>query len=163
MHKFVVTISTCFLGAMVLLEHVGYGGRDRQVFMYYWDLRDGPEFAGWWVTPDYIGNHEFFLNCSGTEAATPSDCACGAWRSPNVEELQVRDQRTAPTMNASAAHLVRRSACSVLSSRGFLTLDLRRTLQPTGSLRWAKTQARRSYRTISAASTFRGWCGNRAA
>ena len=80
---------------MVLLEHVGYGGRDRQVFMYYWDLRDGPEFAGWWVTPDYIGNHEFFLNCSGTEAATPSDCACGAWRSPNVEELQVRDQRTA--------------------------------------------------------------------
>ena len=79
---------------MVLLEHVGYGGRDRQVFMYYWDLRDGPEFAGWWVTPDYIGNNEFFLNCNGTEAATPSDCACGAWRSPNVEELQVHGRRT---------------------------------------------------------------------
>ena len=26
---------------MVLLEHVGFGGRDRQVWLYFWDLRDG--------------------------------------------------------------------------------------------------------------------------
>lgn len=63
---------------MVLLEHVGYGGRDRQLHMYYWDLRDGPDFNGWWITADYIGNNEFILSCGDKDAETPADCeVCG--------------------------------------------------------------------------------------
>ena len=38
----------CTLDEMVLLEHIGFGGRDRPLWLYYWDLRDGEEFAGWW-------------------------------------------------------------------------------------------------------------------
>ena len=59
---------------MVLLEHVGYGGRDRQLHLYFWDLRDGPEFTGWWVTPDYIGNGEYVISCNNPSAALPTDC-----------------------------------------------------------------------------------------
>ena len=55
---------------------------------------DGPDFSGWWVTPDYVGNNEFFLTCNDAEAATPSDCAIGAWRSPNVEMLQLQRKLT---------------------------------------------------------------------
>lgn len=31
---------------MVFLEHIGFGGRDRQLWMYYWDMRDGADFCG---------------------------------------------------------------------------------------------------------------------
>ena len=75
---------------MVLLNHIGFGGRDRPIWLYYWDLRDGADFAGWWVTPDIVGNMDFFLHCNDVEAATPMDCAVGAWRSPNVEMLQLK-------------------------------------------------------------------------
>ena len=35
---------------MVLLDTGGYGLRERQVLLYYWDARDGPDWSGWWVT-----------------------------------------------------------------------------------------------------------------
>merc|ERR1719217_667724 len=75
---------------MVLLEHIGFGGRDRELWMYFWDARDGEDFSGWWVTPDYTGNNDFFLQCSEASAATPSACTVGAWRSPNVEQIQLK-------------------------------------------------------------------------
>eukprot|EP00965_Chrysotila_dentata_P234412 6200160-Pleurochrysis_carterae.AAC.4 len=37
------------LPAMVLLEQVG-GVRERQIFLYFWDERDGPNWSGWWIT-----------------------------------------------------------------------------------------------------------------
>jgi len=77
---------------MVLIEHVGFGGRDRDLWLYYWDERDGAECNGWWVTPDFIGNNEFFLASSGSAATVPIECACGSWRSPNVEMLQLKRQ-----------------------------------------------------------------------
>ena len=80
------------LREMVFLEHIGFGGRDRQVRLYYWDLRDGPDFHGWWVTPDFVGNHEFFLQASDDKALTPDAVAIGNWRSPNVEQLQLKRQ-----------------------------------------------------------------------
>ena len=46
----------------------------------------------WWVTPDYVGNHEYFLQASSDEALTPSDVKVGNWRSPNVEQLQLKKQ-----------------------------------------------------------------------
>ena len=75
--------------AEVVLEHVGFGGRDRELHLYFWDERDGVDFSGWWVTPDFKGNGEYFLTC-GTQAATPDKCERGAWRSPNVEQLQLK-------------------------------------------------------------------------
>mmetsp|Transcript_29947 Transcript_29947/g.77543 ORF Transcript_29947/g.77543 Transcript_29947/m.77543 type:complete len:188 (+) Transcript_29947:101-664(+) len=76
---------------MVLLEHVGFGGRDRQVWLYWWDARDGQEWSGWWITPDFIGNNDFFLHHRG-DPQTPADAPLGSWRSPFVEEQQIKRQ-----------------------------------------------------------------------
>ena len=79
--------------AMVLLEHIGFGGRDRELWLYYWDERDGKDYCGWWCTPDYKGNNDYFLSCSEGAAATaasPADCSRGSWRSPNVEQIQLK-------------------------------------------------------------------------
>ena len=77
--------------SMVFLEHVGFGGRDRQLWLYYWDERDGADFCGWWVTPDYVGNHDYLIS-SHESADTPDKCSLGSWRSPNVEQLQLKRQ-----------------------------------------------------------------------
>lgn len=74
---------------MVVLEHVGFGARDRSIMLYWWDERDGPECMGWWVTPDYVGNNDFFLQ-NTTDAPTPTECPPNSWRSPNVEMLQLK-------------------------------------------------------------------------
>ena len=76
---------------MVLIEHVGFGGRDRQLWLYWWDERDGPEWSGWWMTPDYVGNNEFILH-EHSAATTPADAPVGSWRSPMVEEQQLKRQ-----------------------------------------------------------------------
>ena len=55
---------------MVVLEHMGFGARDREVWLYFWDLRDGPDFNGWWITPDFVGNNDFFFS-SNEDAPTP--------------------------------------------------------------------------------------------
>ena len=74
---------------MVVLEHMGFGARDREVWLYFWDLRDGPDFNGWWITPDFVGNNDFFFS-SNEDAPTPVDCKLGSWRSPNVEQIQLK-------------------------------------------------------------------------
>lgn len=74
---------------VVLVEHVGFGGRDRQLWLYWWDARDGAEWSGWWVTPDFIGNNDFFVHCA-SDAPTPAAAAVGSWRSPNVEQQQLK-------------------------------------------------------------------------
>ena len=76
---------------MVLIEHVGFGGRDRQLWMYFWDERDGAEWSGWWITPDFIGNTDFFLHHRGAPD-TPADAPLGSWRSHFVEEQQLKRQ-----------------------------------------------------------------------
>ena len=74
---------------MVLIEHVGFGGRERQLWLYWWDERDGSEWSGWWLTTDFIGNGEFILT-TGDAVATPADVPLGGWRSPMVEEQQLK-------------------------------------------------------------------------
>jgi hypothetical protein len=74
---------------MVLIEHVGFGGRERQVWLYWWDERNGGEWSGWWMTPDFIGNNEYFMH-QRSAAPTPSDAPVGSWRSPFVEEQQFK-------------------------------------------------------------------------
>ena len=69
---------------MVLLEHPGYGLRDRPLLLYFWDERDGPDFSGWWITADYIGNNDFVLTASA-KVQSPAEVAVGEWRSPIVE------------------------------------------------------------------------------
>ena len=84
-------VPACYATSMVFLEHVGFGARDRLLWMYYWDERDGPDFNGWWITPDYVGNNEFYYQ-SAHAAPVPSECQLGSWRSPNVEQLQLKRQ-----------------------------------------------------------------------
>lgn len=72
---------------MVLLEHLGYGFRDRPLWLYFWDARDGADFSGWWITPDYIGNNDYILRAHDSAGASaPSDVAIGGWRSPIIEQ-----------------------------------------------------------------------------
>ena len=74
---------------MVLIDHVGFGGRERDVWLYFWDTRDGADWSGWWITPDFVGNNEFFFHaCS--QAITPDKVPVGEWRSHHVEEMQLK-------------------------------------------------------------------------
>ena len=74
---------------MVLLEHVGFGGRERDVWLYWWDERDGPDWSGWWMGLDYCGNSEFILHCAA-DVADPSLATVGEWRSDFVENTQLK-------------------------------------------------------------------------
>ena len=66
---------------MVLIESVGFGVRERDLFLYFWDLRDGSDWSGWWVTPDFCGNNDYILQAQ-TDCADPSDVSVGDWRWP---------------------------------------------------------------------------------
>ena len=74
---------------MVLLPHAGFGVRDREIMMYFWDMRDGPDWSGWWVTPDYMGNNEFILH-NRTDDDSPTTASSGAWRSVHIEDIQLK-------------------------------------------------------------------------
>ena len=78
---------------MVLIESVGFGVRERDLFLYFWDLRDGAEWSGWWVTPDFCGNNDYILH-NATDSADPGDVAIGDWRSPHFENTQLRRKLT---------------------------------------------------------------------
>ena len=76
---------------MVRLDHHGFGVRDRPLLLYYWDMRDGPEWSGWWITPDFIGNNEYVLhNQCDPATVSPAALEVGTWRSPNVEQMQLK-------------------------------------------------------------------------
>ena len=45
--------------------------------LYYWDESDGPQWQGWWITPDHVGNDRFFAFSRGA-AASPDECR--SWR-----------------------------------------------------------------------------------
>ena len=68
---------------MVLIESVGFGVRDRDLFLYFWDLRDGADWSGWWVTPDFCGNNDYILQAQ-SDCADPSDVGVGDWRWPRT-------------------------------------------------------------------------------
>ena len=73
----------------VLIEHIGFGGRQRDLFLYFWDQRDGPDWSGWWCTPDFCGNNDFILHCA-SDRTDPCECPLGDWRSPHFENTQLR-------------------------------------------------------------------------
>ena len=76
---------------MVLIEHIGFGGRERSLWLYFWDARDGPDWSGWWMTPDFCGNVDFILHCA-SDVMEPSDSAVGSWRSVHFENTQLQRQ-----------------------------------------------------------------------
>ena len=41
--------------------------------LYYWDGRDGPQWQGWWLSPDCVGS-EHFLAFSPGNALSPDLC-----------------------------------------------------------------------------------------
>ena len=112
---------------MVVLEHLGYGGRERQLWLYYWDERDGEDFQGWWITPDLIGNNDFILCSSCTEARTPDACKLGEWRSPHVEAMQLKRKivlKFERTGDGEALRVVGPDAATPLIPDGVCKVDL---------------------------------------
>lgn len=85
-----VTVPTESVTVTVPTE--GVGERQRSLFLYFWDARDGVQFSGWWITPDIIGNEEFFFHCS-VLAETPAEAPIGSWRSPQFEHELQRELR----------------------------------------------------------------------
>mmetsp|Transcript_48887 Transcript_48887/g.104365 ORF Transcript_48887/g.104365 Transcript_48887/m.104365 type:complete len:176 (-) Transcript_48887:44-571(-) len=72
----------------------GMGARERGIYMYFWDERDGGDWSGWWVTPDYKGNNEFYLHAApALESRAPADVPIGEWHSPLVEMQMKRALR----------------------------------------------------------------------
>ena len=52
-------------------------GETFEVYLYYWDDRDGPHWQGWWFAPDAVGS-ERFLAFSNGAASSPEQCQ--SWR-----------------------------------------------------------------------------------
>ena len=73
---------------MPLVTYPG-GQRERDIYLYWWDERDGDAWSGWWVTPDFPGNQEFILH-GPRDTKHPADLAVGEWRSPLVEQQQLK-------------------------------------------------------------------------
>lgn len=48
-----------------------------EVFIYYWDGRDGPSFEGWWFGKA-VGGNEVWSHCPGSSASTPET----GWKIP---------------------------------------------------------------------------------
>ncbi|KAL1528282.1 hypothetical protein AB1Y20_009639 [Prymnesium parvum] len=74
---------------MVLLTHAGYGQREREILLYFWDERDGPEWSGWWITTDFRGNNEYILSNKAHDDS-PAAPPVGSWRSVHVEDVQLK-------------------------------------------------------------------------
>jgi len=53
------------------------GASDNEVFLYYWDTRDGPDFSGWWLG-DQVGGRQVWSRCDKDAALPPST----GWRVP---------------------------------------------------------------------------------
>ena len=68
---------------MVLIESVGFGVRERDLFLYFRDLRDGSDWSGWWVTPDFKGNNDYILQAQN-DCEDPSEVGVGDWRWPRT-------------------------------------------------------------------------------
>ena len=54
-----------------------------EVFLYYWDERDGSNWRGWWIAPAPIGGDHFFAFAKGSEAS-PELCTNWSPHAPNV-------------------------------------------------------------------------------
>eukprot|EP00931_Biecheleriopsis_adriatica_P106256 TRINITY_DN8073_c0_g1_i4.p1 TRINITY_DN8073_c0_g1~~TRINITY_DN8073_c0_g1_i4.p1 ORF type:complete len:2013 (-),score=680.48 TRINITY_DN8073_c0_g1_i4:65-6103(-) len=53
------------------------GHEDVQVFVYYWDTRDGPEFSGWWFG-DKVGGSQVWSRATSSGKVPPNS----GWRVP---------------------------------------------------------------------------------
>jgi len=59
------------------------GDQELSVFIYYWDNRDGPDFAGWWFG-DQIGGTQVWSRCDKADPQPPKS----GWRIPWDGEVQ---------------------------------------------------------------------------
>ena len=85
---FFCATSAAFPPLMPLVTYPG-GQRERDIYLYWWDERDEDAWSGWWVTPDFPGNEEFILH-GPRDTKHPADLAVGEWRSPLVEQQQLK-------------------------------------------------------------------------
>mmetsp|Transcript_23922 Transcript_23922/g.38200 ORF Transcript_23922/g.38200 Transcript_23922/m.38200 type:complete len:2017 (-) Transcript_23922:43-6093(-) len=53
------------------------GHKDVKVFLYYWDMRDGADFSGWWFG-DELGGSQVWARCSSHGQVPPSQ----GWKIP---------------------------------------------------------------------------------
>ena len=61
-------------------------GPSAERFLYFWDKRDGPNWMGWWLTPEHVGCTRYYAHAP-VDAATPDQCG-GRWVDP-MQELVV--------------------------------------------------------------------------
>lgn len=66
------------------------GAKGCNVVLYYWDNRDGPQFAGWWFSP-FVGSDNYWGHCPGHHGAMP----------PKIGWLLFPCRRADPTLSIS--------------------------------------------------------------
>jgi len=60
------------------------GHKDVKVFLYYWDMRDGADFAGWWFG-DELGGSQVWARCSSHGNVPPPAGWKIPWDAPKAE------------------------------------------------------------------------------
>jgi hypothetical protein len=60
------------------------GHKDVKVFLYYWDMRDGNDFAGWWFG-DELGGSQVWARCSSHGNVPPPAGWKIPWDAPKAE------------------------------------------------------------------------------
>jgi hypothetical protein len=60
------------------------GHANVKVFLYYWDMRDGSEFAGWWFG-DKVGGSEVWARCNSHGQTPPVAGWRVPWNAPKAE------------------------------------------------------------------------------
>lgn len=64
------------------------GFEDVHVYLYYWDMRDGPDFAGWWFG-DQVGGEKVWARCPNHEPSPPRIGWKIPWYSERAESGQL--------------------------------------------------------------------------
>ena len=103
---------------MPLVTYPG-GQRERDIYLYWWDKRDGDAWSGWGITPDFPGNQEFILHGHGprdtkhparldTERLSPPKFKVCARDTALVQDSSLPTARTGPCTPTFAKRLTSR-------------------------------------------------------
>lgn len=122
------------------------GHEDVEVFLYYWDGRDGPEFSGWWFG-DQVGGSQVWARCVGAGPQPPKIGWKVPWDCERAEPgaLLVEPQTASP---AAAGPSVRTAA----SSPGQLGARVKKATESTQVLGDAVQQVIIQSKTVNQAS-----------
>jgi len=78
------------------------GVQEQAVFLYFWDKRDGADFAGWWFG-DQVGGSQVWSRCETDSPLPPKSGWRIPWDGPVQADLVVEQMRTVKSSTAPSS------------------------------------------------------------